>query len=55
MALHLHQMKVDGKPTLNGRTGKPLDLKEIQTFLKPDDLEAELDKLLVLVVFRNHF
>jgi len=33
----------------------PLDLKEIHTFLKPDDLEAALDKFLVLVVSLNPF
>jgi predicted AAA+ superfamily ATPase len=33
----------------------PLDLKEIQTFLNPDDLEAELDKLLVLGGFPEPF
>ena len=33
----------------------PLDLKEINTFLKPDDLEAELDKLLVLGGFPEPF
>ena len=33
----------------------PLDLKEIHTFLKPDDLEAELDKLLIVGGFPEPF
>ncbi len=33
----------------------PLDLKEIDTFLKPDDLEAELDKLLAFGGFPEPF
>ncbi len=33
----------------------PLDLKEISTFLEPDDLEAELDKLLLLGGFPEPF
>lgn len=33
----------------------PLDLKEIYTFLKPDDLEAELDKLLIVGGFPEPF
>lgn len=33
----------------------PLDLKEIHTFLKPDDLEAELDKLLSVGGFPEPF
>ncbi len=33
----------------------PLDLKEIRTFLEPDDLEAELDKLLLFGGFPEPF
>jgi len=33
----------------------PLDLKEIHTFLKPDDLEVELDKLLIVGGFPEPF
>ncbi|MBU2430932.1 MAG: AAA family ATPase, partial [Proteobacteria bacterium] len=33
----------------------PLDLKEIHTFLKPDDLEAQLDKLLMFGGFPEPF